>query len=64
MPVGKGKQQILENFQIDDIIIFFGDKTESGGNDYDIAEAVKKRQDGKVFSVNDWKHTWTILKSH
>lgn len=64
MPVGKGKQQILENFQIDDIIIFFGDKTEPGGNDYDIAEAVKKRQDGKVFSVNDWKHTWTILKSH
>ena len=63
MPIGKGKQQILENFQIDDIIIFFGDKTKPGGNDYDIAEAVKQRQDGKVFSVNDWKHTWTILKS-
>ena len=63
MPVGKGKQQILENFQIDDIIFFFGDKTEPGGNDYDIAEAVEQRQDGEVFSVDDWKHTWKILKS-
>lgn len=63
MPIGKGKQQILNDFHETDNIIFFGDKCDEGGNDYDIAEAVKKLRNGTVHQVKDWEETWTILKS-
>ena len=62
MPIGKGKQQILSDFAKDDNIIFFGDKCDPGGNDYDIAEAVKK-VNGTVYHVDSWEDTWEILKS-
>ena len=64
MPIGKGKQQILEDFSNDDVIHFFGDRTEPGGNDFDIAEDVKARGWGIVYPVSSWEDTWTILKSH
>lgn len=63
MPVGKGKQQILNDFSDDDIVIFFGDKCDVGGNDYDIAEAVKKRETGIVHHVDGWEETQEILKN-
>ena len=62
MPIGKGKQQILEKFDKDDNIIFFGDKCEKGGNDHDISVAVRERQTGVVHEIEDWEHTWQILK--
>lgn len=61
MPIGKGKQQILSDFAKDDNIIFFGDKCDPGGNDYDIAEAVKKIN-GTVHHVDGWEETQQILK--
>ena len=63
MPIGKGKQQILNDFAEDDTIIFFGDKCATGGNDYDIAEAVKKRSNGTVHHVDGWEETQEILKN-
>lgn len=63
MPIGKGKQQILNDFDKTDNIVFFGDKCEKGGNDYDIAEAVKQLPNGTVYHVKDWEETWTIMKS-
>ena len=62
MPIGRGKQQILSDFPEDDNIIFFGDKCDPGGNDYDIAESVKKIN-GTVYHVGSWEDTWEILKS-
>ena len=62
MPIGKGKQQILSDFSENDNIIFFGDKCDPGGNDYDIAEAVE-RINGIVYHVENWEETWNILKS-
>jgi phosphomannomutase len=62
MPIGKGKQQILDKFAKDDTIIFFGDKCEKGGNDHDISVAVRERETGVVHEVEDWEHTWQILK--
>lgn len=64
MPVGKGKQQILEDFSNDDIVVFFGDKIHYGGNDYDIAEGVRKRPEGKVYGVNSWEDTMNLLEKH
>lgn len=62
MPIGKGKQQILDDFAVDDILIFFGDKCQKGGNDHDISVAVRERETGAVHEVEDWEHTWQILK--
>ena len=59
-PIGSNKSQILADFDISQVV-FFGDKTEEGGNDYEIAEAVKAAG-GKVHAVNGWEETWKILK--
>ena len=71
MPIGKGKQQILNDFSEDTKILFVGDKTMEGGNDYDIAEAVKARSpggnsfaygNGKVYQVDSWEDTRYIIE--
>lgn len=58
---GGDKSQILEDFNSDDEIHFFGDRMEQGGNDYPLARANKT---GKNYHVKDWKHTWEILKTY
>jgi len=58
---GYDKSQILSDFKPDDKITFFGDKTKEGGNDYEIAQAVKKHG-GHVYQVVDWKNTFAILR--
>lgn len=59
-PVGKDKSQILEDFY--DPLIFFGDKTEPGGNDHSIANAIKS-QGGQVYQVDGYQQTWKLLKT-
>ena len=56
---GADKSQILEDFQKDDEIHFFGDRIDEGGNDYPLARANKR---GKNYHVRDWQHTWELLK--
>ena len=41
--MGSDKSQILRDFNEDDELHFFGDRMEEGGNDYSLAEEVKKR---------------------
>ncbi len=60
-PLGSDKSQILRDFNQDDELHFFGDRMEEGGNDYSLAEAVKK-MGGYPHSVNNWKETRTILE--
>ena len=64
MPVGFGKEQILADFLDNTVIHFFGDKIQSDGNDYAIANAVAQRPDGTGFAhpVETWEDTWTILR--
>lgn len=59
---GATKAQILADFNDDEPIFFFGDSCQPGGNDYEIAMAVRERELGHVYEVNDWEHTWKILK--
>jgi len=60
---GSTKAQILVDFDPKDVIYFFGDKCQHGGNDHDIALAVNDRNNGSnVFEVGNWKDTWSILK--
>ena len=55
---GADKSQILDDFNSDDEIHFFGDRMEQGGNDYPLAKVNK----GKNYHVKDWQDTWRILK--
>lgn len=58
---GGNKAQILEDFNEDDHVIFFGDAMYEGGNDYPLANANKK---GTNHQVSGWEETWEILKGY
>ena len=59
-PKRADKSQILRDFSEGDELHFFGDRMEEGGNDYSLAEAVKKRG-GCAYKVNTYKDTMNIL---
>ena len=56
-PVGWDKSQILSDFDSNDNLYFFGDKTLPGGNDEPLAKLVSK-----TYQVRDWKHTFETLQ--
>jgi phosphomannomutase len=58
---GQAKDWILNYLNEDVNIHFYGDKTEIGGNDYDLAKVLKGDKH-KVFQVNDWQETYKLLK--
>ena len=62
----KGKNKSLASKWIRDRIggrmIFFGDKTQEGGNDYDIAKDLVSCGDGEVYPVTGPNKTLTILE--
>jgi phosphomannomutase len=58
---GKDKSQIFNDFNISDDLFFFGDKMNPNGNDYTLAEVIRKNN-GKTFHVHDWRETWDYLK--
>ena len=53
-PKGKNKSQILED--MNGKTMFFGDRCEEGGNDYEIAT-----MSDSYHNVKDWKETFSIL---
>lgn len=57
----QAKKWILDNLGKDCVIKFYGDKTEKGGNDYDLAKVLKSPH--KVYQVKDWKETYNLLKN-
>ena len=64
MPVGAGKEQVLNDFMPQTVIKFFGDKTMPGGNDHDIAQAVIGwNADSNALQVKDWQQTWSFLRA-
>ena len=56
-PTGKDKRQVLEFIKPTGPVVFFGDKTLPGGNDYPLAISVDI-----THRVENWEHTWEILK--
>lgn len=58
-----GKEQILQKyFTYEDEIMYFGDKMDPGGNDYEISRAVIARNDISI-RVSDWTQTWHYIKT-
>ena len=62
-PTGSDKSQILKDFNKNDSIIFFGDGIFDGGNDYTLAQAIKKKGIGRTHKVSEWEETYEILKN-
>ena len=62
-PKGADKSQILRDFSDDDELHFFGDRIEEGGNDYSLAEEVKKRN-GYTYHVRNYNETQEILRNY
>ena len=63
MPVDRDKGQILND--ITSPFTFFGDHLFPGGNDFPILKKAleeKKFNDNKFYHVDNWQHTWEILK--
>jgi len=58
---GRNKSQIFHDFLVSDELFFFGDRMDTNGNDYPLAEIILKNN-GRTFHVNDWRDTWNHLK--
>ena len=56
---GGDKSQILEDFNKDDIIYFFGDKIVEGGNDWPLAKKLNKN---RCYNVKNWNDTLERLQ--
>ena len=64
-PVGADKSQILNDFDEDDFIFFFGDMCQPGGNDFPIANAIREGERvGVPYNVDGWKDTWSKLNAY
>lgn len=59
--VGADKSQILKHISLDDTLFFFGDATQEGGNDYELANAIERKRLGLVYTVDSWRKTHEIL---
>ena len=64
-PKGCGKEQVATKLRAqfpDEKIIFFGDKTFEGGNDYSLAVAVLELGNSSVVQVSGPDETKEVLK--
>ena len=66
-PKGRDKSQILPEIKewVDgkEPILFFGDKTEKGGNDYPLAKLMNEVDNCSYYQTEGWKETQEILES-
>ena len=56
---GCDKSQILEDFNKNDKIFFFGDRMEQGGNDWPLAAKLNKQ---RCYNVKNWRDTMERLQ--
>lgn len=60
---GTGKEQVLSTLKFDQPIHFFGDRQEPGGNDHSLAQAILTNNMGSCYHVNNWQHSWQLLRT-
>ena len=62
-PRNANKAQVADDLkEVYDEIYFYGDRLEYGGNDYPLGLVIKLGELGKATQVNNWEHTWELLK--
>lgn len=59
-PIGRGKEQIAKFIPVGSV--FYGDATFVGGNDYKLAQEIKKLS-GTVVTVNSWTEVQPLIES-
>ena len=72
VPKGFDKSQIMKHIEetykkrnVDDCeYIFYGDRTEEGGNDYPLAKLLEDKSNGRVHKVEDWQDTLEQLQNN
>ena len=58
---GYNKAQIVRMFHKDTNLVFFGDSTAEGGNDYPLAKVIADKKLGIVNPVSSWEDTYRLL---
>ncbi len=65
-PRGNDKSQVikyLSNMEPASSYVFVGDRTDPGGNDYAITQAIEQCEGSRWFKVNSWKDTRDLINS-
>ena len=61
-PKGADKSQIVNDFDPNDVLHFYGDRMDTMGNDYPLKKIIIDNDLGFAIKVNGWKDTWSKLK--
>ena len=61
-PKGADKSQIVNDFDPNDVLHFYGDRMDLQGNDYPLKKVIIDNDLGFAIEVNGWKDTWSKLK--
>ena len=61
-PKGADKSQIVNDFDPNDVLYFYGDRMDTMGNDYPLKKVIIDNDLGFAIGVNGWKDTWEKLK--
>ncbi len=61
-PKGADKSQIVNDFNPNDVLHFYGDRMDTMGNDYPLKKVIIDNDLGFAIAVDGWKDTWSKLK--
>ena len=61
-PEGADKSQIVNDFDPNDVLHFYGDRMDLQGNDYPLKKVIIDNDLGFAIEVSGWKDTWSKLK--
>ena len=61
-PKGTDKSQIVNDFDPNDVLHFYGDRMDPAGNDYPLKKVIIDNDLGFATGVKDWSRTYQLLK--
>ena len=61
-PKGTDKSQIVNDFDPNDVLHFYGDRMDPAGNDYPLKKVIIDNDLGFATGVKDWSKTYQLLK--
>jgi hypothetical protein len=61
---GMDKSQIIKDFFDNEVLHFFGDAMQPGGNDEPLAKVIVDNNRGYVYNIQNWQNTWKLLEDY